>query len=331
MASGAAAIETASRWPKWLLFVAYGAMLGMVPVSYWIGEAVGPFASQQSALVKEHLASGTLLTCPFTALHIGVWVVLVVLVQPLVLVGGLMLVERAFGFRGDGNWRLAWLVRAFYFALVYLIGLLYFRWFEFTPDPLLAPTFADQPAPLRIGGTIAVVIVSLLLSDLLQYWLHRAFHRYPALWRLHSVHHSPRRLSVLYNIVHPAEAWIAIILNLLIVKSLIVVNPADVWLLVALMGLQNHFVHMNVPIHFGRFRAVLVDNRFHFLHHSRADEDRDCNFAAWFPVLDRLFGTYRSPRTDELCETGVKDRLPPATLQDYFLARLPPERPTGSP
>lgn len=329
MASGAATIETASGWPKWLLFAAYGAMLGLVPLSYWIGEVIGPLASQQSALVKAHLADGTLLSCPFTAIHVAVWVAVVVLVQPLALIGGLMLVERAFGFRGPGSWRLAWLLRATYFALIYLIGLVFFRWFVWTPDPLLAPTFADQPATLRIGGTVSVVILSLLLSDFLQYWLHRAFHKYPALWRLHSVHHSPRRLGVLYNFVHPAEAWIAIVLNLLIIKSLIVVDAGEVWLVVALMGLQTHFVHMNVPVHFGRFRAVLADNRYHFLHHSRADEDRDCNFAAWFPVLDRMFGTQRWPKTDSLCETGLKDQLEPASLQDYLLARLPREGSTS--
>ena len=36
----------------------------------------------------------------------------------------------------------------------------------------------------------AQFLAILLLSDLVQYWVHRAFHVVPALWRLHAVHHS---------------------------------------------------------------------------------------------------------------------------------------------
>lgn len=326
MANDGPAIQVTPKWPIWLLTGAWLAMLATVPASYWIGEAVAPFASQTSALAREQFHSGTLPGYPLAAALVAVWVVLVMLVQPLVLVAGLMLIERAFGFQPRNNWPFAWVLRACYYALFYMFGLALLRWSTWLPEPLFAPTFAEQPAPLRIAGTVAILAASLLVADFFQYWIHRALHRHPLLWRIHAVHHSPRRLGVLYNFLHPAEALILLALNVLLVSSLIRVNAGEVWVLSMVIALQNHFLHMNVPIHFGRLRAVVADNRFHFLHHSRSRNDFDSNFAGWFPVLDRIFGTYRSPDDDKLCETGLEDRLPPRSFTGYLLARLPDAR-----
>ncbi len=32
-------------------------------------------------------------------------------------------------------------------------------------------------------------------TDFVQYWVHRAFHRVPALWRFHAVHHSAKSMD----------------------------------------------------------------------------------------------------------------------------------------
>src|SRR6201999_2190212 len=40
----------------------------------------------------------------------------------------------------------------------------------------------------------------LVLADVAGYWMHRAMHRVPVLWRLHAVHHAPTEL-------HWFEAW----------------------------------------------------------------------------------------------------------------------------
>ncbi len=35
----------------------------------------------------------------------------------------------------------------------------------------------------------------MFLTDLVQYWVHRAFHRIPFLWRFHAIHHSAKMLD----------------------------------------------------------------------------------------------------------------------------------------
>ena len=45
-------------------------------------------------------------------------------------------------------------------------------------------------------GTFSQVAkVTVFLTDLVQYWVHRAFHRIPWLWGFHSVHHSARSMD----------------------------------------------------------------------------------------------------------------------------------------
>ena len=53
---------------------------------------------------------------------------------------------------------------------------------------------------------VAQVGMMLLAADFMRYWLHRVFHRYPLMWRLHAVHHSPVQLyTVNVGRFHPIE------------------------------------------------------------------------------------------------------------------------------
>jgi sterol desaturase/sphingolipid hydroxylase (fatty acid hydroxylase superfamily) len=46
---------------------------------------------------------------------------------------------------------------------------------------------------------------------------------------------------------------------------------------------------------FGFLDRILVTSRFHHWHHGIEREAIDVNFAVHFPILDRIFGTYRLP------------------------------------
>jgi sterol desaturase/sphingolipid hydroxylase (fatty acid hydroxylase superfamily) len=39
------------------------------------------------------------------------------------------------------------------------------------------------------------IIEILLITDFVQYWAHRAFHRIPFLWKFHAIHHSAERMD----------------------------------------------------------------------------------------------------------------------------------------
>jgi hypothetical protein len=52
------------------------------------------------------------------------------------------------------------------------------------------------------------------------------------------------------------------------------------------------FAHANLNWTLGPFRYVLAGPIFHRWHHTAADRGGDKNFAATFPILDVLFGTF---------------------------------------
>ena len=62
------------------------------------------------------------------------------------------------------------------------------------------------------GVTLALVqfVGIMFLTDVVQYWVHRAFHRVPWLWRFHAVHHSSERLDWLASVRgHPVNDIVA--------------------------------------------------------------------------------------------------------------------------
>jgi sterol desaturase/sphingolipid hydroxylase (fatty acid hydroxylase superfamily) len=138
-------------------------------------------------------------------------------------------------------------------------------------------------------------LIIMLITDFAQYWLHRAFHRVPALWRFHAVHHSARTMD-----------WIAgarmHFLEIIILRA-VTATPA---LLIGFDGsaiqayalfvyVYSTFIHSNVGTSFGFMEKILVAPRFHHWHHGVEDEAVDVNFAIHFPFLDKLFGTYHLP------------------------------------
>ena len=135
-----------------------------------------------------------------------------------------------------------------------------------------------------------------VIYDLVYYGIHRLQHAIPWWWALHSLHHSQRQVNCWTN---DRDHYLDDLLEALIVAAaalLIGVSPTDYALLVLSGNLLQNLDHANVRLRFGPvLEKVLVDPRYHRLHHMRVDPQRPnlhyCNFAFIFPVWDILFGT----------------------------------------
>jgi sterol desaturase/sphingolipid hydroxylase (fatty acid hydroxylase superfamily) len=71
-------------------------------------------------------------------------------------------------------------------------------------------------------------------------------------------------------------------------------------------------------VHFGPLRHVLVDNRFHRIHHSLEERHFDKNFGITFSLWDQLFRTAHFPSANEWPDVGIAGHAPPATLRDFL-------------
>jgi sterol desaturase/sphingolipid hydroxylase (fatty acid hydroxylase superfamily) len=161
-----------------------------------------------------------------------------------------------------------------------------------------------------VGSVLAYAIA----ADLLAYWIHRAEHRFPALWAFHSLHHSDIEINVTTTTRHYwLEQVVQTLLISVVVGTIFKVTPAIIGAH-ALLMLYNFFSHCDIRVGFGRCSAVLNCPQFHRLHHSSLPEHRNCNYAAVFTFFDVLFGTYRAPQAGEYPPTGIDGEERPLSL-----------------
>jgi sterol desaturase/sphingolipid hydroxylase (fatty acid hydroxylase superfamily) len=150
------------------------------------------------------------------------------------------------------------------------------------------------------------LIVLVLAIDFWSYVVHRAFHKFPALWAMHSLHHSAEALTAVTGARH---FWLEepLITALPVVGILFKVPPEMVTPIVLLAMLPDGLAHTNVRLSLGRFALVLNNPQYHRIHHSREPQHFDKNFCKMLPLFDLIFGTAWKPGKDEFPATGLAD------------------------
>ena len=143
----------------------------------------------------------------------------------------------------------------------------------------------DQPFWIQI-------VLIMLFTDFVQYWLHRAFHQVPWLWRFHAVHHSAKSMDWL------AGARMHFI-EIVVLRSTTAIpmftmgfDPNAIQAYLFIVYVYSAFIHSNFGWDLSRIERFLVTPRFHHWHHGSEKEAIDVNYAIHFPLLDWLFGTH---------------------------------------
>jgi len=156
-------------------------------------------------------------------------------------------------------------------------------------------TWADFRASIASQPLWLQVIEIMFLTDFVQYWFHRAFHKIPFLWGFHAVHHSAQYMDWLAGSrMHIFEI---IGLRSMTIIPMYVLGFAEkaLHIYILLVYLNATFVHANVRFNVEWLKPYIVTPRFHHWHHGIEKEAIDVNFAIHFPWLDKLFGTYYMP------------------------------------
>lgn len=165
--------------------------------------------------------------------------------------------------------------------------------------------------PLWLG-----LIVFLGARDFLEYVYHFASHRIPALWAMHSLHHSDPEMTALTTNRHFWGDQLVKALTIWSAMTMLTTSTNALMVAYATLSLYNYFVHANLRIDFGRWSWLLNSPAYHRRHHSRLPEHHDSNFAATFPIWDVIFGTYRRP--DGWPPSGLEGEAPKSAL-DLFV------------
>ncbi len=159
-------------------------------------------------------------------------------------------------------------------------------------------------------------LIYLLVFDLIDYGLHRAQHHVGWWWRLHSLHHSQRQMTMWSDSRNHLLDDLLRDSAFVVAGLLLGVAPGQFVALVACKKLIESLSHANVRLSFGPVVGrLLVSPHFHRVHHGIGVGHESagkgsmggCNYAVLFPVWDMLF---RSARwADAYPPTGVPDQL----------------------
>jgi sterol desaturase/sphingolipid hydroxylase (fatty acid hydroxylase superfamily) len=172
-------------------------------------------------------------------------------------------------------------------------------------SPGLVQLTDATPAPARIATLVAYFFA----ADVLYYWAHRLQHESKLLWRTHRLHHSDTAVNASTTLrTHWLEEPLKILVITVPVHLLFAVPPVVTGFMGLLVGGWLFLVHANLRLGFGRVgHWLLVSPQVHRIHHSRLQQHRDRNYALFFPVIDRVFGTWHEPAPDEYPPTGLAD------------------------
>lgn len=125
----------------------------------------------------------------------------------------------------------------------------------------LWPGFTDVPW--------VSLLLYLVVFDFVDYWIHRGQHHFEWWWRLHSLHHAQRQMTMWSDNRNHLLDDVLRDTILVVVAQLIGVAPGQFIAIVAITQLSESFQHANVRLWFGRWGERLwISPRFHRLHHS---------------------------------------------------------------
>jgi sterol desaturase/sphingolipid hydroxylase (fatty acid hydroxylase superfamily) len=179
-----------------------------------------------------------------------------------------------------------------------------------TADGLIA-FYENGHGPLASLPLAAQMIIFLVGEDFITYWTHRWFHG-KQLWKYHAVHHSTEELEWISAArFHPINIFfgtvvadVALLIAGISPNVFVVLGPITI--------AHSAFVHANLDWNLGPFKYVIASPIFHRWHHTLPDRGGEKNFAATFPVLDLIFGTFYMPVGERPDRYGIDDREFPA-------------------
>jgi lathosterol oxidase len=189
-----------------------------------------------------------------------------------------------------------WKTDLIYFALSHLLVQV-FGIITQAPATLLFGGFGLEGFQNQVRALPFVIqlLAALLLTDVAQYWAHRAFHEIEPLWRIHSIHHSTVAMDWLAGSrTHFIDIFITRSISFIPVY-LLGVTPTVFIVYIVIISFHAVFIHANVNWKSGPLKYLISTPQFHHWHHADDPTAYNTNYAVFFSFIDRLFGTFYLP------------------------------------
>lgn len=178
----------------------------------------------------------------------------------------------------------------------------------------------DGLAKIGINNLVAIevqswpawahIIVLFLVSDFVQWNVHRLLHRVPWLWEFHKVHHSVQQMGFaahlrfhwMENVVYKFFMYIPL--------TMLGYGFAELFLVHQFTLAIGHLNHSNINISWGPLKYIFNSPTMHIWHHAEelpANRKYGVNFGLTLSLWDYLFGKAYIPKVGRDIKLGFDD------------------------
>ncbi|MCW2118788.1 sterol desaturase family protein [Flavobacterium sp. 7A] len=176
-------------------------------------------------------------------------------------------------------------------------------------------SISDLPAPLSL-------FIFFIISDFIQWNVHRLLHAVPFLWKIHQTHHSIKEMGFAahfrYNWMEPIVYKSILYIPIIIIGG---VDIQDVFIVHFITIAIGHLNHANIGWDYGYLKYILNNPKMHIWHHSKKMPTKyGVNFGISLSLWDYLFGTHYIPSDGKDIELGFANdnHFPDDFLEQEF-------------
>lgn len=147
-------------------------------------------------------------------------------------------------------------------------------------------------------------IIGVALFDFVSYWFHRMSHKVPLLWRFHRVHHSDTTMdSSTYFRGHPIETFLWFGVSNILTAGVFGLDlyTLGIYFLVSTPFFISEHANLRFPVWLDNtFGLIFTTPNLHKVHHEQDQYYTDSNYADIFILWDRIFGTYKYKKVQDM-------------------------------
>ncbi|MCG9792247.1 sterol desaturase family protein [Flavobacterium algicola] len=150
------------------------------------------------------------------------------------------------------------------------------------------------------------LLIFFLITDFIQWNVHRLLHSVPFLWKIHQTHHSIKEMGFAahfrYNWMEPIVYKSILYIPIIIVGGVAI---QDVFIVHFISIAIGHLNHANIGWDYGYLKYIFNNPKMHIWHHSKKMPNKyGVNFGISLSLWDYLFGTNYIPRDGKNIELG---------------------------
>lgn len=153
------------------------------------------------------------------------------------------------------------------------------------------------------------LLIFFIITDFLQWNVHRLLHTVPFLWKIHKTHHSVKEMGFAahfrYNWMEPIIYKSFLYIPIILIGG---VKIADVFIVHFISIAIGHLNHANLGWDYGFLKYIFNNPKMHIWHHSKKMPNKyGVNFGISLSIWDYLFSTNYIPKSGRDIELGFND------------------------